>query len=180
MAGRGGALLEYQLRQTSGGAALSQIFVEVVMVLGSGSATVPIFADILSPSVQRPTGSYNATYGSGGTNGVEMRLGVLLCNLLGQELAAGGFAVRSVAASSRDVSTTATKPRRSALIPTVLWSPSPIEQCPVAGTAPNVPLRPRWGRDRRASGRRGLPSPAGRNCRWHRARCAQNDPDRCA
>ncbi|MEO5613410.1 MAG: spore coat U domain-containing protein [Cypionkella sp.] len=107
MVGPGGALLEYQLRQTSGGAALSQIFVEVVMVLGNGSATVPIFADILSPSVQLPTGSYNATYSSGGANGVKMRVGVLLCNLIGQDLPAGGFAVRGVAASSCDVSTTA-------------------------------------------------------------------------
>ena len=106
MVGPGGSLLEYQLRQTSGGAALSQIFVEVVMLLGNGSATVPIFADILSPSVQLPTGSYNASYSSGGANGVKMRVGVLICNLLGQELAAGGFAVRGVAASSCDVSTT--------------------------------------------------------------------------
>lgn len=107
MVGPGGALLEYQLRQTSGGAALSQIFVEVVMLLGNGSATVPIFADVIAPSVQLPTGSYNATYSSGGANGVKMRVGVLLCNLIGQELPAAGFAVRGVAASSCDVSTTA-------------------------------------------------------------------------
>ncbi len=77
------------------------------MLLGNGSATVPIFVDILSPSVQLPTGQYNATYASGGQNGVKMRVGVLACNILGQDLAAGSFAVRGVAASGCDVSTTA-------------------------------------------------------------------------
>lgn len=107
MVGPGGALLEYQLRQTSGGAALSQLLVEVVMFLGSGSATVPIFADVIAPSVQLPTGSYNASYSSGGANGVKLRVGVSACNLLGQDLAAGSFTVRGVAASSCNVSTTA-------------------------------------------------------------------------
>lgn len=106
MAGPGGQLLEYQLRQTSGGAPITQIFVEVLMLLGNGSVTVPIYADVIAQSVQLPTGQYNATYGSGGQNGVKMRIGVLTCNLLAQEQSADGFAVRGQAASSCDVSTT--------------------------------------------------------------------------
>ncbi len=107
MIGPGGAVLEYQLRQTSGGAPLSQIFVEVVMLLGNGSASAPIYADVLSQSVQLPTGLYNATYASGGQNGVKMRIGVLACDVLAQDQAAGSFEVRGQAASSCDVSTTA-------------------------------------------------------------------------
>ena len=38
---------------------------------------------------------------------MKLRVGVLACNLLGQELAAGSFGVRGVAASSCNVSTTA-------------------------------------------------------------------------
>lgn len=107
MVGPGGSFLEYQLRQTSGGAPMTQIFVEVLMLLGNGSVTVPIYADVVSQSVQLPTGAYNASYASGGQNGVRMRVGVLSCNLLAQDQAAGGFAVRAQAASSCDVSTTA-------------------------------------------------------------------------
>ena len=47
-------------------AMIRQIFASVVMVLGNGSAIVPIFADILSAAVQLPTTSCNATYRSGG------------------------------------------------------------------------------------------------------------------
>ena len=47
-------------------AMIRQIFASVVMVLGNGSATVPMFADILSAAAQLPTTSYNATYRSGG------------------------------------------------------------------------------------------------------------------
>lgn len=38
---------------------------------------------------------------------MKLRVGVLACNLLGQELAADSFAVRRMAASSSTVSTTA-------------------------------------------------------------------------
>ena len=38
---------------------------------------------------------------------MKLRVGVLACNLLGQELAADSFAVRRMAASSCNVSTTA-------------------------------------------------------------------------
>lgn len=107
MTGAGGALLEYQLRQTSGGAALSQIFVEVLMLLGNGSTTVPIYADIVAQSVQLPTGNYSASYAGSGPSGVQMRTGVLTCNILAQNQPAGGFQVRAQAASSCDVSTTA-------------------------------------------------------------------------
>ncbi|GLS86150.1 spore coat protein U [Cypionkella aquatica] len=107
MVGPSGALLEYQLRQTSGGAPLSQMFVEVLMLLGNGSATVPIYADIIAQSVQMPTGSYSATYSGSGASGVRMRTGVLTCNILAQDQAADGFQVRAQAASSCDVSTTA-------------------------------------------------------------------------
>lgn len=107
MTGAGGALLEYQLRQTTGGAALSQVFVEVIMLLGNGSATVPIYGDIVAQSVQLPTGNYSATYSGSGQNGVRMRTGVLTCNILAQDQPAGGFQVRAQAASSCDVSTTA-------------------------------------------------------------------------
>ena len=107
MVGPGGAALEYQLRQTSGGAPLTQIFVEVLMLLGNGSVTVPIYADVIAQSVQLPTGQYSASYASGGQNGVKMRVGVLSCNLLAQDQTAGSFEVRGQAASSCDVSATA-------------------------------------------------------------------------
>lgn len=59
LVGPGGALLGYHLRRTGGGGALSQLFVEEPTLLGSGSTTVPIFADILSSFVQLPTRSHN-------------------------------------------------------------------------------------------------------------------------
>lgn len=107
MTGPGGGLLEYHLRQTGNGGALSQMFVEVVMLAGRGTVTVPIYAEILSQSVQLPTGPYSATYPGGGASGVRMKTGVLACNIASQERTVDGFQVTAEAASSCEVTASA-------------------------------------------------------------------------
>lgn len=110
MTGPQASLLEYQLRPSGNGntgGTLSQIYVPVLMLLGQGSATVPIYADILTSSVALPTGSYQASYSGVGNAGVRMRVGVLSCDLLATEQAVSGFMVRADVASSCEVSTTA-------------------------------------------------------------------------
>ncbi len=106
MVGPGGSFLEYQLRQYGNGASngtLVTMFVEVPIVLGSGSAVMPIYADIVSNSVDVPTGTYSANFS--GVNGVQMKVAVLSCDTLSTSQAVPSFQVSANVVASCEVDT---------------------------------------------------------------------------
>lgn len=106
MVGPGGSFLEYQLRQYGNGSTngtLVTMFFEVPIVLGSGSAVVPIYADIVSNSLDVPTGAYSANFV--GVNGVQMKVGVLSCDILSTSQPVPSFQVSSNVAASCEVDT---------------------------------------------------------------------------
>jgi spore coat protein U-like protein len=106
MVGPSGSFLEYQLRQYGNGASngtLVNMYIAVPIVLGSGSAMVPIYADIISNSVDVPTGAYSANFT--GVNGVQMKVGVLSCDILSTSQTVPSFQVSATVAASCEVDT---------------------------------------------------------------------------
>jgi spore coat protein U-like protein len=108
MQGASGSLLEYQLRpygNGNAGGSLTTLFTEVLVLAGRGSATLPIYADVLTKTVDVPTGPYQASFS--GAGGVTIKTGVLSCNLLGQEAPVPAFRVSADVASSCQIDVTA-------------------------------------------------------------------------
>lgn len=106
MVGPSGSFLEYQLRQYGNGASngtLVNMFIAVPIVLGSGSAMVPIYGDIVSNSVDVPTGAYSANFT--GVNGVQMKVNVLSCDSPSPSQAVPTFQVSANVAASCEVDT---------------------------------------------------------------------------
>lgn len=94
MRGVNGETLSYQLRPSGYGAGfgvLEQIYVPVVTLLGSGSAQVPIYADITSRSVSVGSGSYSSTFS--GSADISMRYGLVACDLPGKAATVPPFTV---------------------------------------------------------------------------------------
>ncbi|MGQ0564653.1 MAG: Csu type fimbrial protein [Gemmobacter sp.] len=146
MIGPGGGLLEYRLRRGGSSAPLYQVFVEVLVVLGHGSVTVPIDADIVGTDVTLPTGAYAAGFSGAGAAGVRMRTGVLTCDLLGTEQPAGSFAVTATLASSCQVTTGALDfGNIGANVAAHVDASATIEVRCTAGTAYRVSLGPGGG-----------------------------------
>ena len=86
--------LNYELRSGGNGSSygtLTSVFVSMLVVLGNGSANVPIYADITSDSVAVGTGSYSSVF-SGASN-ISLRFGLLSCNLAGTIVAVPNFTV---------------------------------------------------------------------------------------
>lgn len=94
MRGPGNEALAYQLRPLghgSGFGVLETLYVPVPIVLGAGSAQVPIYGDIISRSVSVGSGDYSSTFS--GSADIEMVYGVLACNLPGQTATVPPFSV---------------------------------------------------------------------------------------
>ncbi|MBM2292134.1 spore coat protein U domain-containing protein [Sulfitobacter pseudonitzschiae] len=94
MRGVTGETLSYQLRPLGYGegfGVLEQIYVPVVMVLGSGSAQVPIYADVTSRSVSVGSGSYSSTFS--GSADISMKYGLIACDLPGKAATVPPFTV---------------------------------------------------------------------------------------
>lgn len=94
MRGVNGETLSYQLRPLGYGegfGVLEQIYVPVITLLGSGSAQVPIYADITSRSVSVGSGSYSSTFS--GSADISMRYGLVACDLPGKAATVPPFTV---------------------------------------------------------------------------------------
>ncbi len=94
MRGVNGETLSYQLRPLGYGegfGVLEQIYVPVATLLGSGSAQVPIYADITSRSVSVGSGSYSSTFS--GSADISMRYGLVACDLPGKAATVPPFTV---------------------------------------------------------------------------------------
>lgn len=102
-----GAALSYELRAGGNGAlfgTLTDLYMTVPMVLGSGSATVPIFGDITSPTVGIGTGQYGSKFS--GTTDIRLSYGVLSCALLGTTVGVPDFTVSADVVASCEVDAT--------------------------------------------------------------------------
>ena len=99
--------LEYELRPNGNGAGngtLQQIFLNLPIVLGSGSTTIPIYADIVDNGVGLSTGAYSSLFTSGD---VSMTYGVANCGILGSTGTVSGFSVSGLVSSSCEANVTA-------------------------------------------------------------------------
>ncbi|MBU2983076.1 spore coat U domain-containing protein [Lentibacter algarum] len=103
-----GAALPYQLRPVGNGNAfgtLNEIYVPVTTLLGRGSATVPIFADITANSVAVGSGQYSSTFS--GASDIEMEYGELTtCALLNQSASIPPFTVSAEVVPSCELDVT--------------------------------------------------------------------------
>ncbi|MES2666853.1 MAG: spore coat U domain-containing protein [Pseudomonadota bacterium] len=101
------AALSYELRAGGNGApfgTLTDLYMTVPMVLGAGSATVPIFGDITSPTVGIGTGQYQSRFS--GTADIRLSYGVVSCALLGTTVGVPDFTVSAEVVASCEVDAT--------------------------------------------------------------------------
>lgn len=106
MTGSTGQSLAWQMRLGGHGQAfgtLNQVYMLVPVVLGSGQATIPIFAEILGTGTEFDTGAYQSVFS--GQAHVEMSYGIVSCNLFGQSHPVPEFRVsaETVASCELDV-----------------------------------------------------------------------------
>ena len=103
-----GAILEYQLRPLGNGSVfgtLNEIFLNVPILLGSGTVSVPIYADITSQSVNVGSGSYGSTFS--GPSDISLSYGLLTCGLAGTTVPVPQFTVSANVVPSCEIDVTA-------------------------------------------------------------------------
>ena len=103
-----GATLPYQLRPLGNGntfGTLNALYVPIAILLGSGSATVPIFADITANSVAIGSGQYSSIFS--GSSNIELKYGAPSdCNLLTQTANVPPFSVAAEVVPSCELDVT--------------------------------------------------------------------------
>ncbi|MGH1330922.1 MAG: Csu type fimbrial protein [Paracoccaceae bacterium] len=99
-----GAGLLYELRALGNGAAfgtMNEIHTMMPLVLGSGSISIPFYADIVSPGVAIGTGNYSSTFS--GIGDIELAYGVANCNLLENSTTIPSFEVSAEVVASCEI-----------------------------------------------------------------------------
>ena len=103
-----GAALPFQLRPIGNGSTfgtLNSMYVPVTTLLGSGTATVPIFADITANSVSVGSGQYSSTFS--GASHIELQYEVLTsCELLNQTASVPPFTIAAEVVPSCELDVT--------------------------------------------------------------------------
>ncbi|MCG6903221.1 MAG: spore coat U domain-containing protein [Rhodobacter sp.] len=102
------AALSYELRATGNGAAhptWTSVYLTIPILLGSGSASLPVFADVTSSGVSTGTGYYSSVFS--GVTHARVDYGVLSCDLVGQTAVPGSFTVSADVQSSCEVDASA-------------------------------------------------------------------------
>lgn len=103
-----GASLLYELRALGNGPAfgtMNETHRLMTLALGSGSISIPFYADIVSPGVSIGTGSYSSTFF--GINDISLSYGLANCNLLENSVSVPSFEVSADVVASCDINTTA-------------------------------------------------------------------------
>lgn len=98
------AALNYELRPTGNGPAhgtWTSVYVQIPVVLGSGSASLPVYADITSSGTTIGTGVYASTFS--GASDIRVDYGVADCTILGQSTVPPDFTVSADVQSSCEV-----------------------------------------------------------------------------
>lgn len=104
---RGANRLPFQLRAQGFGSAFGSwgsVFVNIPTVLGSGSVSIPIYAEIVAAHASAPAGSYSSIFS--GSNGASITFGVLLCGVAGSTVSIPQFTVTGEVTSSCELSVT--------------------------------------------------------------------------
>ncbi|SLN43484.1 Spore Coat Protein U domain protein [Aquimixticola soesokkakensis] len=81
---------------------LTSVYVSVPVLLGSGSTTIPIYAEVLNSASALSSGSFSSSFSAG--SDVELSYGVLSCGLLGTVTPVPGFNVTAGVVESCDLS----------------------------------------------------------------------------
>ncbi len=99
-----GSILLYELRPNGNGNAfgtLNEIYALVPIILGSGSVSVPFYADIVSTGVSVGTGSYSSVFS--GAEDIELSYGIVNCNILGNTASVPSFEVSAEVVASCEI-----------------------------------------------------------------------------